>query len=111
MNKWFILAIAVVAEVCATLLLKAALQSPVLYLIVVAGYVISYGALAVLLRRGVPLGVAYGIWGACGVALTALFGFILYDEPLSPLSSVGIAFIIAGIALVETGSHPKVATQ
>src|SRR5699024_11386791 len=32
------------------------------------------------LKAGLGLGVAYGIWGAMGVALTALFGAVLFGE-------------------------------
>ncbi|MCS4535266.1 multidrug efflux SMR transporter [Corynebacterium sp. HS2168-gen11] len=106
MRKWGLLLVAIASEVTATLSLKAALHTSALYIVVIVGYVLSYAALAGLLQKGVPLGVAYGIWGACGVALTAVFGTLLYDEPLSAISGLGIMIIIAGIVLVETGS-PK----
>ncbi|AKK06828.1 cation/cationic drug transporter [Corynebacterium mustelae] len=103
-GKWWLLTLTVCCEVTATLCLKAALSYPWLYAIVVAGYVASYWLLSVLLRRGMPLGVTYGIWGACGVALTAVLGSVFYQEHITVLSGIGIAVIIAGIALVEFGS-------
>ena len=70
---------------------------------VIAGYVVSYALLYVSLTQGMPLGVAYGIWAACGVALTALLARKLFAEPLTPLMGIGIALMISGVVLVELG--------
>ena len=40
-----------------------------------------------------------------GVALTATFSTIIFDEPFTFLMTVGIALIIGGVLLVEIGSH------
>lgn len=55
-----------------------------------------------------PVGVAYGIWGAVGVAATAVLSAVLYDEPLTGLMAVGLALIMVGVVLVEGGSHARV---
>ncbi|MGJ0204135.1 SMR family transporter [Leucobacter sp. gxy201] len=70
---------------------------------VIAGYVLSYALLFVSLSHGMPLGVAYGIWAACGVALTALLARKLFEEPLTLLMGIGIALMISGVVLVELG--------
>lgn len=57
--------------------------------------------LAVALTLGLPIGVAYGIWAATGVALTAILGRVLFREPLTALMLGGIALIIAGVFFVE----------
>ena len=49
-------------------------------------------------------GVAYGIWAASGVALTAVASKALFKEPLTALMMGGIALIIAGVLLVELGA-------
>ncbi|QSB23671.1 hypothetical protein JN350_02625 [Curtobacterium sp. 24E2] len=59
--------------------------------------------LAVALTLGLPIGVAYGIWAATGVALTAILGRVLFREPLTALMLGGIALIIAGVFFVELG--------
>lgn len=69
MTTWLLLAAAILCEVAATLSLKGALDRPALYVVVVAGYMASFTLLAAVLRRGMGLGVAYGIWSACGVTL------------------------------------------
>ena len=51
------------------------------------------------------LGVGYGIWGACGVALTAAMSRVIFGEPITLLMGIGMAVIIAGVLLIEFGSH------
>ncbi|WP_236683231.1 SMR family transporter [Demequina sediminicola] len=52
--------------------LKGALTHPSLYAVVVTSYAGAFTMLALVLRAGVGLGVAYGIWAAAGVALTSV---------------------------------------
>jgi small multidrug resistance pump len=99
------LAAAIGCEVAATLALKAALDRPAWYALVVAGYLAAFGFLAVCLRLGLPIGVAYGIWGAGGVTATAVLSALIYGEPLTALMGLGIALIIAGVLTVELGSQ------
>ena len=105
MTTWVLLAAAVAVEVTATLSLKAALDRPVLYVVVVLGYVASFVALAAVLRRGMPLGVAYGMWAALGVATTAVMSAQLFGEAITRLMGVGLALVVAGVLLVEVGSR------
>ncbi len=97
---------AIVAEVTASLSLKAAQAAPIWFAVVAVGYVISFACLTLALRLGMVLGVAYGIWGAVGVVLTALGGAVIFGEPLTAVMWGGIVLIMAGVLLVELGSHP-----
>ncbi|MBM7502457.1 hypothetical protein JOD52_003297 [Brachybacterium muris] len=56
------------------------------------------------LRAGMPLGVAYGVWTAAGVALTAIFSRVIHKEPMTPLMIAGIVMIGAGVLLIELGA-------
>jgi small multidrug resistance pump len=105
MRRWLLLAGAIGCEVSASLSLKGALERPALYAVVAVGYVASFAFLALVLRAGMPLGVAYGIWGAVGVALTALASTALFGEPLTALMGVGLALVCAGVLVVELGSQ------
>ncbi|GAA1843000.1 multidrug efflux SMR transporter [Brevibacterium marinum] len=107
MRKWFFLSGAVIAEVTGTLALKGALDSPALYIVVGLGYVTAFVFLSLTLRVGMPLGIAYGIWGASGVALTAVLSLVLFAEPLTPVMITGIVFIMAGVILVEVGNRDE----
>jgi len=108
MRKWLILAGAIVLEVAATLALRAAIDDGWWAVLTVAGYVGAFVALSALLRLGAPIGVVYGIWAAAGVALTAILGAVLFAEPFTLLIGVGIAAVIAGVVLVETGHGREV---
>jgi small multidrug resistance pump len=105
MTKWLLLAGAIASEVTATLSLKAALEHPALYAVVAVGYIASFGFLTGVLREGMGLGVAYGIWGALGVAATAILSGVIFDEPFTFVMSIGLALIIGGVLLVEVGSQ------
>lgn len=66
--------------------------------------------LTLVLRTGMPIGVAYGIWGAAGTALTAGLAAVVFDDPFTAAIIVGIVLIITGVLLVEFGSHREGST-
>lgn len=102
---WLFLSAAIAAEVSGTLSLRmAALGQRAYYAVVVAGYGAAFVLLALTLDRGLALGVAYGIWAASGVALTAIASKVLFGEPLTPLMLGGIALIMTGVLVVELGA-------
>ncbi|MFJ3659586.1 DMT family transporter [Streptomyces sp. NPDC090119] len=105
MRKWLLLATAILLEVTATLSLRGAIDHQALYVLVAVGYLGSFTALALVLRAGLALGVAYGIWGACGVALTAVLATLFFGDPFSAVMGVGIALVIAGVLCVELGAQ------
>lgn len=111
MTKWLFLLGAIVSEVTGSLSLKGALDHPLLYVVVVVGYAASFVFLSRVLSRGMPLGVAYGIWGALGVAATAVLSALIFDESLTPLMGAGLALVIAGVLVVELGSHAATKQQ
>ena len=105
MRKWLFLTLAILVEVTATLSLKAALEAPALYAVVVAGYAAAFLCMFQALREGMSLGVGYGIWAACGVALTAVLSAVIFHEPLTLPMGIGIAAVMGGVLLVEIGSQ------
>lgn len=105
MTKWLLLGGAIVSEVAATLSLKGALEQPWLYTLVVLGYGASFAFLALVLKHGMPLGVAYGIWAALGVAATALLSAAIFHESLNLVVGLGLLLIMAGVLTVELGSQ------
>jgi small multidrug resistance pump len=102
---WLFLALAITTEVAATLSLKGATAVPALYVVVVLGYIASFVFLTFVLKRGMALGVAYGIWGATGVALTATLSTLIFREAFTVMMGLGLVCIIGGVLLVENGSH------
>ena len=102
---WPALGGAIVSEVSATLALRQALNHPGFYAMVGIGYALAFILLSLTLKAGMPLGVAYGIWGALGVALTAVLSMLVFGEPITVLVALGIALIMAGVLLVEVGAQ------
>ncbi|TRW83397.1 QacE family quaternary ammonium compound efflux SMR transporter [Mycolicibacterium sp. 018/SC-01/001] len=103
--QYLFLAGAIASEVTGTLALRVAAggRRP-FYVIVIVAYLIAFTLLSASLRHGMPLGIAYGIWAAAGVALTAAASRILFREPLTPTMLAGMGLIVAGVLLVELGA-------
>ena len=102
---WPALGGAIISEVSATLALRQALNQPGFYVVVGIGYALAFILLSLTLKAGMPLGVAYGLWGALGVALTAVLSMLVFGEPMTLLVALGIALIMAGVLLVEVGAQ------
>ncbi|MDT5064290.1 MAG: small multidrug resistance pump [Mycobacterium sp.] len=100
---WLTLSAAILIEVVATLSLRASdgFRKRAWIVPVVLGYLASFYLLWVSLSLGIPVGVAYGVWTACGVALVAVIARFLFSEPLTWLMGLGIAFIVAGVLTIE----------
>ena len=105
MRTWALLLGAILTEVTATLSLRASQDDRLWLVLVLAGYAGSFALLTAVLRAGMPVGVAYGIWGALGTAVTAVAAALIFGDPFTTAIVLGIGLIIAGVLLVELGSH------
>ena len=105
MYAFILLAVAIVGEVTATLSLKlsAGFSRLVPSAVVVVGYAVAFTALGKLLKLGFPIGVAYAIWSAVGVAAIAVIGAVLFDEKITLTTAVGLVLIVAGVVVLELG--------
>ena len=111
MRRWVLLLGAIATEVTGTLSLRAFQDHRGWLILVIIGYVASFLLLARVLRLGMPIGVAYGIWGALGTAATAVLAAVLFGDPFTWPIVAGIGLIIAGVLLVEFGSHRAEAAE
>ena len=100
---WLALAGAILVEVCATLSMRASdgFRKRAWIAPVVLAYLISFALLWLTLRLGMPVGIAYGVWTACGVALVAVADRILFKERLTPLMMAGIVLIMCGVLTID----------
>ncbi|MCV7179257.1 DMT family transporter [Mycolicibacterium sphagni] len=104
---WLTLAGAIGVEVFATLCLRASdgFRKKAWIAPMMIGYLVAFTLLSVTLSLGMPVGVAYGVWSAAGVALIAVIARVLFAEPLTWVMVAGIGLIIAGVLTIElTGS-------
>lgn len=99
-----LLAAAILIEVAATLSLRASQDHSAWLVVVVAGYAGAFVLLTMVLRTGMAVGVAYGIWGALGTAGTAVLAAMIFGDRFTWPIAAGIGLIIAGVLLVEFGS-------
>ncbi|TKV58952.1 multidrug efflux SMR transporter [Nakamurella flava] len=104
---WWFLVGAIVSEVTATVSLKLSdgFSRLLPSVLVVVGYGAAFVLLALVLKRGMPLGLAYGIWAAAGVALVALVGAIFLGEGLSGIQIVGLVLVAGGVLALELGAQ------
>ena len=109
MQPWIYLAVASVSEVIATSFLKAAEGFTRLWpsLIVVAGYLLAFYLLSLTLKT-IPVGVAYAIWSGAGIVLIALSGWLFLGQSLDTPALIGLALIIAGVAVINVFSRSVV---
>ena len=51
-----------------------------------------------------PIGTAYAVWTGIGAAGTAILGMVIFKDPVSIARITAIAFIIAGVILLNFSS-------
>lgn len=100
--QWFLLAVAIVAEVIATSALKSAKGFTRLWpsLTMVCCYSLSMYLLSLTLAT-IPVGVVYAIWSGSGVALITLMGRYVHGQILDRSALVGIGMIVSGVVVLQ----------
>ena len=104
---WILLAGAILTEVAATMSLRASegLRKKRWIAPVAVFYISAFSLLTIALAEGMPVDIAYGIWAACGVALTAVGARVFFKERLTWRMIVGIVLIAIGVFIIELGSQ------
>ncbi|RFA35516.1 QacE family quaternary ammonium compound efflux SMR transporter [Virgibacillus dokdonensis] len=64
------------------------------------GFGLAFYFLSLSLKT-ITLSFAYAIWSGVGTALTAIIGIILWEEPFSCLTGIGLFAIIGGVMLLN----------
>ncbi|QIS19299.1 DMT family transporter [Nocardia terpenica] len=102
---FLLLGLAIVSEVTATVSLKVSegFSKAVPSVIVVVGYAAAFYFLSQALKRGMSIGVAYGVWSAIGVAAVATIGALFLGERLTLVQVGGIGLVILGVLALELG--------
>jgi len=101
---WLMLSLAIVTEVIATLSLRytEGFTRPLPSISTAVGYAAAFWFLSQALKD-VPVSTAYAIWAGVGTATIAVIGFIVLDEPVNLLKTLGIALIVAGVVVLNVG--------
>ncbi len=106
MTKTYIfLIVAICAEVCGTLALKASdgFSRPWPSVLVALCYAVAFYFLAVTLRT-LPVGIAYAIWSGMGVVLISVLGWAVFRQSLDGPALAGMGLIIAGVMIINLWS-------
>ncbi|MGX1129745.1 small multidrug resistance pump [Streptomyces glaucescens] len=101
---FLLLGLAIAAEVAATTAMKYSDGFSRLWpsLLTVLGYVVSFSLLAQTLKT-VSVGTAYAIWSGVGTAAIATIGVVFMGEGMTAAKAAGIALIIVGVVVLNTG--------
>jgi small multidrug resistance pump len=102
---WWLLLVAIGAEVCATTALRAADGFSRLgpSIVVVVGYGLAFFMMSRALQT-LPLGVAYAVWSGLGTMGAVFAGWYIYGERPTWLVVLGVALVIAGTVVLHAGA-------
>lgn len=100
-----LLAVAIVSEVIATLLLKVSdgLTKWWWAIVSVFFYAIAGVMLSIVLKY-MAVGLVYAIWAGVGIALICCASVLLWDQRFDAAALGGIALIMAGVMLITLKS-------
>ena len=102
MSQWLYLAIAILAEVFATSMLK--LSNGFTRLIPSAcsiiGYMVSFYCLSQTLKT-MPVGIAYAVWSGIGIVCVSLIAWVKFGQKLDLAAIIGIGFILVGVLVIK----------
>ena len=100
------LALAVLFETIGTSALQASQQFTRLgpSVLVVVSYGLAFYLLALTLRF-MPVGIVYALWSGLGIIFIALIGWLVFRQVLDVPAMIGLALIIAGIAVIQLFSN------
>lgn len=102
MKGYITLGMSIFSEIFGTTMLKLSEGFTNLFpsIGVIVGFGLSFYSLSLCLKT-VPLSLAYAIWSGMGTALTALIGVLLWRDPFSIITLVGLVLIIGGVVLLN----------
>ncbi|GAA2776596.1 DMT family transporter [Saccharopolyspora taberi] len=98
---------AIASEVIGTLATRysAGFTRVVPSVVAVLGVVGAYFLLSQVLKQGMGIGVAYGIWAAAGVTAIAVIGAVFLGDSLTWVQAFGIVLVIGGVLSLELGAQ------
>ena len=102
MNAYYYLAIAICAEVIATVSMEAmkGLSTPIPLLLIVLGYGTAFWMLTLVVRT-VPVGVAYAVWAGMGIVMVSIAALFIYGQKLDIPAMLGMGLIVLGVIVIQ----------
>ncbi|MGE7624116.1 DMT family transporter [Viridibacillus sp. NPDC096237] len=108
MKGYIALGISIISEIFGTTMLKLSEGFTVVLpsFAVIIGFGLAFYCLSLCLKT-IPLSLAYAIWAGVGTAITAVIGILLWQDPFSILTFLGIVLIIGGVVLLNASNSPE----
>ena len=101
-----LLTFAILAEVCATLLLKASNGWEKWWFAVISIALYMFATLLfALVLKAMNVGAAYAIWSGVGIGLVCAASALIWQQTLDIYALVGILFIAIGVVIITTKSQ------
>ncbi|WP_263261283.1 multidrug efflux SMR transporter [Pseudomonas sp. RIT-PI-S] len=106
MTAYYYLAIAICAEVIATVSMKAVkgLSTPLPLALVVLGYGTAFFMLTLVVKT-IPVGVAYAVWAGMGIVMVSIAALFIYGQRLDLPAMAGMGLIVAGVVVIQLFSR------
>lgn len=105
-QTYFLLVLAIAAEVIGTSALQASQQftRAVPSVVVALAYGLAFYLLSLTLKT-LPVGVVYAVWSGLGVVFIAVIGRVVFGQRLDPAAIIGIGLILAGVLVLHLFSE------
>lgn len=102
MNAYYYLAIAICAEVMATVSMKAikGFSTPLPLILVIGGYITAFWMLTLVVRT-IPVGVAYAVWAGMGIVMVSIAALFIYGQKLDVPAMIGMGLIVLGVVVIQ----------
>ena len=102
MTAYYYLAIAICAEVIATVSMKAVkgFSTPLPLILVIVGYATASWMLTLVVRT-IPVGVAYAVWAGMGIVIVSVAALFIYGQKLDLPAMLGMGLIVLGVVVIQ----------
>jgi len=103
--NYLMLAIAIVAEVCATTAMKQSdgFTRMTWTVVTVLRYGIAFYFLSLTLRT-IPTGIAYAIWSGVGIVLVSTAAWAFQGQKLDSAAVIGMGLVLTGVIVMNVFS-------
>ena len=102
---YFYLFVAIICEVCGTMLLSVSenFTKPIPTILLSIAYISAFYFLTFAISS-IPIAIVYAIWSGLGIFFIAVLSYFIYGQVLQWQSILGLFLIVLGVIIVNTYS-------
>ena len=100
---YFYLLIAIICEVCGTMLLPVSesFTKPMPTVVLSIAYILAFYFLTFAMKS-IPVAIVYATWSGIGVFCISIISYYIYGQALQWQSIIGLLLIVLGVIIVNT---------